>query len=211
MLIPFSTLVTKHGIKPTGVFHVGANTGQELEDYQANGVQNVVFIEAVPSVYKNLVAHCKRYPDVLPLWACCSDVDDETVNFHITNNGGESSSMLEFGTHAKMHPEVHVTAIIELLTVRADTLCAQNNLDLTDYDFLNIDVQGSELKVLKGMGEDLNKINYAYIEVNRDELYKGCARLDEVEGYLNEYGLHRKELQMTGAGWGDMFLIRDGR
>lgn len=207
MLIPFNTLISKYGIKPTGVFHVGANTGQELEDYEANGIEHIVFVEAVPSVFKNLVWHCKNHPYVLPLLACCSD-KEEFVDFHVTNNNGESSSMFEFGTHETQHPEVRVVTTLNLETVRADTLCAQNNIDLKDYDFLNIDVQGAELKVLKGMGEDLRKINYAYIEVNRDELYKGCALIGEVEEYLSAYGLKRIELHMTGAGWGDMFLMR---
>lgn len=208
MLIPFHTLVTKYGIRPTGVFHVGANTGQELEDYEKNGVPNIVFIEAVPSVYKNLVSHCKHHPHVLPFLACCSDVDGEKVVLYVTNNGGQSSSMLEFGTHETQHPEVKVIATIDAETVRADTLCAQNNLDISDYDFLNIDVQGSELKVLKGMGEDLRKVNYAYIEVNRDELYKGCALIHEVEEYLIAFGLKRIELHMTNFGWGDCFYGR---
>lgn len=208
MLIPFNTLVTKYGIKPTGIFHVGANTGQELEDYEANGVGNIIFVEAVPSVYKNLVAHCKHHPQVHTIWACCSDLNGEEVHFNITNNGGQSSSMFEFGTHSKMHPEVHVVAKIDLITVRADTLCAQYNLDVSDYNFLNIDVQGAELKVLKGMGEDLRKIQYAYIEVNRDELYVGCARVQDIDAYLLEYGLHRKEMEMTNFGWGDAFYMR---
>lgn len=126
----------------------------------------------------------------------------------MTNNEGQSSSMLEFGTHETQHPEVKVIATIETETVRADTLCAQNNIDLKDYDFLNIDVQGAELQVLKGMGEDLRKVNYAYIEVNQDELYKGCALLNEVEDYLFQYGLHRRELHMTNFGWGDAFYMR---
>lgn len=208
MLIPFRTLVTKYGIRPTGVFHIGANEGQELEDYQSNGITDIVFVEAAPSIYKNLVAHCKRHPHVFPIWACCSDTDGETVKFNITNNAGQSSSMLEFGTHSKEHPEVKVHAIIELETVRCDTLCAQYNFDLSDYDFLNVDVQGVELKVLKGMGEDLRKVNYAYIEVNERELYKGCALIAEVEAYLESYGLKRKQLEMTNFGWGDAFYMR---
>jgi len=58
------------------------------------------------------------------------------------------------------------------------------------------------------MGEELHKINYAYLEVNRDELYKGCARVDEIDSYLSGYGLHRREMEMTNFGWGDAYYSR---
>jgi FkbM family methyltransferase len=208
MLIAFSDIIQRYGIRPTGIFHVGANAGQEVEDYRAQGIENMVLIEADPQVFKKLKANVSHLPYAIPICALCSDVSGKEVDFHRANNDGQASSMLEFGTHERMHPEVKFIGNIALETVRADVVCAQYNIDLVDYDFLNIDVQGTELKVLMGMGEDLRKINYAYIEVNRDELYKGCARVDEIDAYLQAFGMQRKEMKMTNFGWGDAYYSR---
>jgi hypothetical protein len=66
-----------------------------------------------------------------------------------------------------------------------------------------------ELSVLKGMGEDLHKINYAYLEVNSKEVYKGCALVGEIDEYLFRYGLKPREESWAGnTGWGDKFYMR---
>ena len=155
MLIPFSTL----GIKPKGVLHVGASEGQEAQAYQDLGVERVVWIEADPKVHKLLLKHLEKFDNQIAIHACISDTDNEIVKFNIANNGGQSSSLLEFGTHSTVHPEVKFTDTIELTTSRLDTVLQQwlyypaegstANLPMSyGLDFLNIDLQGAELLAL---------------------------------------------------------------
>ena len=54
-----------------------------------------------------------------------------------------------------------------------------------EYNFLNFDIQGAELKALKGMEEYLNKVDYLYTEVNSNYVYVGCALITELDEYLN--------------------------
>ena len=83
------------------------------------------------------------------------------------------------------------------------------DIDLTGIDFLVMDLQGAELLALKGMGDLLNKFKYAYLEVNRDELYVNGAKVEEIDIYLDNYGFKRKETKMLGFGWGDALYIKD--
>jgi hypothetical protein len=72
-----------------------------------------------------------------------------------------------------------------------------------------LDIQGAELKALKGMEEYLSKIDYIYTEVNSDYVYKDCALIGEVDEYLEKFGLKRVETQIyTEYRWGDAFYIR---
>lgn len=206
MLIPFDTLVSKYGIKPTGVFHVGASIGQEIPDY-AKYVSDMIFVEAIPAVFVQLVQNLPSDCG-LAFNECLLDVDGEERDFNIATNEGQSSSLLQFGTHAKAHPEVRFTGTIKVRTKRGDTMIKENDIDLTKYDFLNVDVQGVELEVLKGMGKELTKINYAYIEVNKEELYRGCALVGEIDEYLLGFGLHPIEKSWTPWAWGDAFYSR---
>jgi hypothetical protein len=75
-------------------------------------------------------------------------------------------------------------------------------------DFLNIDLQGAELKALKGMGEVLRQFKWAYLEVNKAELYKGCALVEDIDMYLLGYGFKRVETKWTGADWGDALYVK---
>ena len=48
----------------------------------------------------------------------------------------------------------------------------ENTRHESSYNFLNMDVQGYELEVLKGGTTTLEKIEYVMTEVNRAEVYK---------------------------------------
>jgi FkbM family methyltransferase len=207
MLIPLPDLVSRFHITPTGFFHVGAHEGQELTDYIKLS-PHIIFVEADPKTYKTLQANCGPYTSVQAHCALFAEADGMEVTFHRANHGGQSSSVLELAYHALAHPEVRFVEDIKLTTSRADTFCEWHGIDLAQYDFLNVDVQGVELSVLKGMGDMLHKINYAYIEVNEKELYRGCPLVGEIDEYLNRYGLRPRQQHMTGWGWGDKYYER---
>jgi len=210
MLIPFKDLLSKYNFRPSGVFHIGGSTGQEAPDYFAAGVHNAIFIEAIPSVFETLKQNLIKYPKMVGLNHCISDKTGEVVNFNISNNEAQSSSMLEFGTHRQVHPEVRFIDHMKLPTITVADLLKKYELDLWEYDFLNIDLQGAEMKALIGMGEHLKYINYAYIEVNKDELYKGCPLIADIDDFMTDAGFKRVELEWCGNfGWGDAFYLRE--
>ena len=209
MLIPFDKLIKKYNIKPKGVLHVGASAGQECEIYYKNGVDRTIWIEAIPEVYLQLVKNVSKYPNTQTVNACIDETVKE-VEFNISSNGGESSSMYEFGEHSKLHPDVTFTDKIKLTTKRIDSL----SLDLTGFDFLNIDLLGAELSALKSIGTLISQINYVYCEVNKTEVYKGIPLFDEVNEWLTNNGFEFKEVakwvknNKGQNAWGDGFWIR---
>jgi hypothetical protein len=71
-----------------------------------------------------------------------------------------------------------------------------------------MDLQGAELLALRGATETLRSVRFVYTEVNVDELYAGCAQLDEIDEQL--VGFVRMETALTPHGWGDAFYVRAG-
>lgn len=202
MLIDFKTIVRKYG-KPNGVLHCGANIGEEAEAYNSQGVKRVCWIEANPELIPTLQANVLKYGHKV-IKACVGDMEGFEVVFHISNNQSQSSSILELGTHKIAHPEVHYVGDITMKMRRLDQMSCWG-----EYDFLNMDLQGSELKALKGMGDTLDDFKYAYLEVNKEELYKGCALIDEVDIYMRGFGFKRVETKWAGnTGWGDALYIK---
>lgn len=208
MLIPFSDLFSRHGIRPRGILHLGANTGQEAEAYYRQGDPQVIWVEALEPLYLHLVRTIAPYPRQRALLACIGEEDGREVVFHVANNGGQSSSLLEFGTHTSAHPSVRYVSHVKLTTSRVDTLLARHSIAVGPDWFLNIDLQGAELIALRSMGSLLAGFRYAYIEVNEKPLYQGCPLVDEIDTYLARYGFIGREVKMTNWGWGDKFYLR---
>jgi len=205
MLIDFRTLIKKYNFKPKGVLHVGAHTGQEAEVYNEICSGNVVWIEANPQLYKRLLRHLEQFPRQIGIHALVSDTDGLEMDFNISSNDGQSSSILELGTHKDVHPEVTYVDKIQLISSRIDKI----QYDFNGLDFLNMDLQGAELLALKGMGKLLDQFNYAYLEVNWTELYKGCPLLAELNKFMESKGFKFKEsLEAGNTGWGDAFWMR---
>lgn len=207
MLIDFNTLWPKYNIAPKGVLHVGSSKGQETEHYVNLGVKDVVYIEALPSVFKDLVQHVKKFQGKFTcINACISEIDGGEVIFNVANNEGQSSSMLEFGTHAKQHPSVKFNDCLKLQTIRLDTLHHKYKIQQT-HDFLAVDLQGADLFAIKSLGIMLNNFKWVYVEVNKDHVYMDCPLVGEMDEYLAHFGFKGAEEKWIGN-WGDKLYIK---
>ena len=140
--------------------------------------------------------------------AVITDKDDEELSFMITNNK-ESSSIFNFGTHAIEHPHVFEIERRRLKSITLNTLFERNNIPHNRYDFINIDIQGAELKALKGAVHILPHIKAIYAEVNEKMLYEGAGLLPELDEYLATFNFKRVITNMTQHGWGDALYIKN--
>jgi FkbM family methyltransferase len=203
MLIPLNNLIKKYNINFKGILHVGAHECEELRDYELYLPRNkILWVEAMSDKVK---LNKSRFDNLLIENAVVSD-KEEQVKFNISNNG-QSSSLLELGLHKNFHPQVHYVDFFV-----ANTKLLRNILPKYDieFNFLNLDIQGAELKALKGMGDEyMSKVDYVYTEVNSDYVYKDCALITELDEYLLKFGLKRVETKWCGDyRWGDAFYIK---
>jgi FkbM family methyltransferase len=205
MLINFNTIVKKYG-KPNGIIHIGAHLMEERDDYVNEGINNIIWIEANPSIYSIIQQNHIGSNEKLFNYTV-SDIDDKIIDFYITNNG-QSSSILELDKHKIHHPSIFVTETIKTKTKRIDTIISEKNIDINLYNFLNIDIQGAELLALKGFGNLINNIKYIYTEINTNTLYQNCALINDIDEYLNSFGFKRVETEMTDFEWGDALYVK---
>jgi FkbM family methyltransferase len=206
MLIKFSEIVNKYGL-PKGIIHIGAHLMEERNDYKSQGLYNTIWVEANPKVYSNIEFINNESSNERVFNYAISDEDNKLYEFNITNNG-QSSSILKLDKHKIHHPQIHVSEVINVNSKRMDTLLLENNINIDNYDFLNIDIQGAELMALKGFGNLLNNIKYIYTEINTNTLYKDCALVSEIDEYLSKYEFKRVETSMTEFEWGDALYIK---
>jgi hypothetical protein len=80
-------------------------------------------------------------------------------------------------------------------------------MDISGLNLLSLDVQGSELKVLKGMGNYLQQFDYIISEINSVETYQGCALVGEIDEFLWDY--ERVETgELVGGAWSDALYCK---
>jgi FkbM family methyltransferase len=196
-----------------GVIHVGANTGQERDEYARLGLK-VLWIEPVPWIFEKLKSAIAACPGQRALAYLALDRDDGRVVMHISNNAGLSSSVMDFALHRDVWPSVQFTHDIEVPSRRLDTILESERIDPRDYDGLVLDTQGSELRVLRGATQTLRHVRMVKVEVADFEAYAGCPRPEEIAAFLHAYGL--REFSRTsfathraGGRYYDINYLRD--
>ncbi len=173
MLITIHELIKRFQINVSGILHIGAHECEELSDYNKAGINNnnIYWVEAMQD---KVNFNKNKYGSWLNIYqAIIDDTDNKEIIFNITNNG-QSSSILDFGSHEKNHPQVHVVSKIKVITTRLDTLIEKHNIPIEKLNFINLDIQGVELRALKSMEKYLHHVKYIYTEVNTEEVYKNC-------------------------------------
>ena len=203
MLIDLVSELAKHNIDSVAsVVHVGAHNLEEAPIYDQLKAHEVLWMDpmlseaALQNIADNhvFVQHAAWYESgcVLP--------------FHVANNG-QSSSLFEFGTHAKHHPDVKFVGRTEVKTMTVDEV-VKTYSHFGFCDLLVMDIQGTELQALLGANRVLCNSKAVYLEVNDEEVYSGCAHSSTIDSVLGAYGYQRVAKHMTGAGWGDALYLK---
>jgi len=201
-------ILSDNKIRINGCFHVGAHNCEEMELYNKLGIEknNIIWIDAIESKVNEM-----KQKGIVNIYnALITDKDDNKITFNISNNC-QSSSVLEFGTHKREHPEVIYVDKITMNSITVDTFFERNKINQSKYDFWNFDIQGAELMALKGSIKSIKYAKVIYLEVNQNELYKNCALIDEIDNFLLQYNFNRVLTKMTHHGWGDAIYILDSK
>jgi FkbM family methyltransferase len=209
MLTDYAKMIQKNNLKIDGVVHLGASIGHELNQYIVNGAKKIIFVEAIPSIYQQLLDNTKNHPNVTCFNACLSDVDGQEVEFNISSNDALSSSFLDFDQHSKEHPSVTFVDKLKLTTRRMDTIIEENKVNINEFNYLSLDLQGAELHALKGIQKYLKNFEYIYCEVSERPMYKGQPLIGDIDNYLSANGFKRVEYFPTNHGWGEALYVKN--
>ena len=202
MLLDIKKICQEYKIEINGLIHIGAHVGQEFNLYNQLNIEYLLFVEPQKILFDKLYRNIPRSPKIkLYNLALGNIVGKKTM--YIDSNNQASSSILKPKMHLKQYPNIRFNEEIEVKVEKLDNLIDNNN-----YNCINIDVQGYELEVFKGAKKVLNNIDYIFSEVNRDEVYEGCAKVKELDKYLLTYNFRRVETNWKGKTWGDAFYIK---
>jgi len=185
-----------------GVIHIGAHFGEENRLYDVLDIKNRIFFEPLNSNFLVLKERLKERFSLVK--KALGNENKKTTMFVEKKNRGQSSSILKPVLHLIQYPKIKFEEqeIVEM--ARLDDL----GIDFSEYNFISIDVQGYELEVFKGAENTLKHIDYIVSEINRDELYENCARVEQLVEFLAPYGFKLVEAVWAGQTWGDGLFIK---
>tara|TARA_X000001382_G_scaffold130304_1_gene124752 strand:+ start:32 stop:607 length:576 start_codon:yes stop_codon:yes gene_type:complete len=189
-------------MKVNGIIHVGAHYGEEISDYIDCGVQDMIMFEPLEENFNILAEKVKDLNANIEGHQVALGSKPGKTTMYVSDNEKQSSSILKPKVHLSHHPDVKFPSQESVEVHLLD------DYDCHNYNFINMDVQGYELEVLKGGAETLNHVDYVYCEVNRDEVYENNAYIEELDEYLANYNMDRVETVWSGGIWGDALYIK---
>ena len=173
--------------KIQALYIIGAHVFQEREMLLSllPHLQHIYLFEPIPDCLKYL----RRYEaqdSRIRVFPYALSQTNGTADFFLTDNQGESSSLLPMGTHREIFPEVHHVHTIKVETRTLESVIRECHLAKPDMLFL--DVQGAEYQILSSLSEDLlSQIHLIYAEASLEELYQGSKTLQDLRTVLDPY------------------------
>jgi FkbM family methyltransferase len=169
-----------------GIIHIGASTGQERFIYDELDL-DVVWIEANPETATTLQHNIKDYPKQIGYQGLMTDRVGKQYDFKIANHLS-SSSIFDLALHLEVYPHVLHTDTISLTSTTLTQFIDDQQIDISKYRVLLLDIEGSELLVMKGAENILSNFDVIITEVSDFECYKDCYTLKELKTYLHKMG-----------------------
>jgi FkbM family methyltransferase len=206
MLIPLKPILEKYNIELNGVAHVGAHWAEEHDDYIDCGLKGFLYVEPIKEAFEVLVQRFAGDSNVKLENVAIGSKSDIGVMCVDTTNQGQSNSLLEPFVHLEQHSEVIFNGdpqVVKIVTL--------DSIEFPSwYNLFMVDTQGYELEVLKGSTKVLPQFDLLYLEVNRQETYKGCPMVEELDEFLLPFGFHRVETKWASHyhSWGDAIWIK---
>ncbi|HTA75972.1 MAG TPA: FkbM family methyltransferase [bacterium] len=213
----FLAKLRTHMSTSRGVIHVGAHQGEEVEAYLSYGFKKIILIEANPKWCEFLSEKYKNENILIFNYAVTDLTGSVTLQIHESRLGStEPASILDLKKFKEYYKYIKTPASVEVPAIRLDDLFEKHQLNPMDYDFLNMDIQGAELKALKGAPKLLGHLKAVLSEVHLEELYEGCASEKDIVDFLEGAGFRKVESQYrelynekgSFPVWGDVLFIK---
>lgn len=195
---------------PRTVFEAGACDGRDtVRMATAWPSASIYALEPIPSAYR-VAAQAAQHLDNVDLRPLALSARIGTDRMHVSSwaDGSprpHSSSLLKPTRHTAAHPTIVFRETVEVETLTLDAWLGSTNE--TVIDLLWLDLQGSELSVLRASPDALKRIRAVHMEVSREELYEKSPTYFEVLDWMASEGFKRA-IDRVPAVSGNILFIR---
>jgi FkbM family methyltransferase len=118
-----------------------------------------------------------------------------------------SSSILSPARHLEMHPDVKFETTLEVQTYTIDDWAMRYGID--HIDFMWLDMQGAEFKVLKSSPKIFSTVKVLFTEVSLIETYEGVLLYPEFKKWLEKQGFFVIMEDLPYKDMGNVLFVRN--
>ena len=171
--------------------HIGTDTVELSQLFHEGRVYALEPIKHLFAQLQQNVAHC---PNV-SIYNLALDDETSIKEMFVSTGGSDASSSL-------LKPKEHLTLCPTVFFKEKETVNTITINDWADYfqieriDFMWLDLQGNEYKVLRKADKLLISVKVIYSEVSQVELYEGLCLYEDYKNYLTNLGF-REELKVV--------------
>lgn len=203
--------------KLCNVIHVGARYGEEVESYIQNGATSILLFEPNPLHIAGLWDNVSQYSSESSITISNLALGSKSGVAELTSFLGFSSGLSSlnafdkdrmiktFGADSRHNSlltckEIIFSVVVETLDAYLEKHCLEPAASRT-IDLLNIDTQGSEMKVLLGAGATLKRVSSVVCEVTlhpEKSPYHGCPAFSDIAKFLFDRGFYLIDSQTWG-------------
>ncbi len=199
---------------PRTVFEIGACEAEDTVRYAKLFPRARFFLfEPLPANQQAIRSRLARHPEIdASLNAIAlSDSDGEAV-FHVSSGssptdrqtGNKSSSLLAPGELPKELQWIQFKEQITVPTMRLEKFCRDQKIKRVDY--VHMDVQGAELRVLEGAGCKICDIGLIWMEVSFQPAYEGQPLEPQATQWMRSKGFRKVVEVSCGSEGDDLYL-----
>ncbi len=194
--------------RPSIIFDVGGHMGQTIEKYGKLYPDALIYtFEPFTSSFVELAKCCAAQGNCRPFQLAFSDSKGFSDYFANASGGGTNSLFPPEDMEKRFdHDDDSHYAGTTKTSVRTDTIdsfCEEHGIN--HIDILKMDIQGGELKALRGAARMLReqRVSLVFLEVSFIHIYKDQALFHEIEEFLIAHGytlynLHYLSTQSRG-------------
>lgn len=199
------------------ILDIGGCEGEESIRYsRIFPLSSIYIFEPLPENQKHIAENIIKYKaeniELIPMAVS----DEEGISqFYVSSGhpenlpkdldwdfGNKSSSLLP--PQINPHKWLNFNDIINVITITLNSFLANNKINIVD--FVHMDVQGAELKVLMGAKHAIKNIKAIWLEVADIELYKNQPLRKDIENFMNSNGFYLVKSEIEGE-VGDQFYL----
>ncbi|MES2796047.1 MAG: FkbM family methyltransferase [Bacteroidota bacterium] len=200
------------------ILDIGGCEGEESIRYsRIFPFSSIYTFEPLPEnqklVAENIIKYNAKNVELVPL---AVSNENGVSQFYVSSGNPENQSNnleWDFGNKSSslLFPEsnnnpqwLKFNEIINVQTIALNKFLIKNKI--AEIDFIHMDVQGAELKVLMGANDYIKKTKAIWLEVANVELYKGQPLRRDIEDFMNSNEFYLVKSEFEGQ-VGDQFYL----
>lgn len=178
------------------IFEFGSRYGEDTVEFaQRYSAATIYSFECNPKSLPVLKEKIKSYTNIVFNEKAISDcneiisfyqIDEEKTKTTWSDGNQGASSIFEASGNYPI--EEYHQKLINVEAITLHSFMADHNIQ--DIDILWMDIQGAELKALKGMHTRLKHLKILHLEVEFIKIYKDQPLFKNVDMYLKKHGFH---------------------